>query len=74
MQSQVTLAGGGMVAGRMVSLDTLELGDITARDVKAIILDYENDQSSDGLLGMSFLENFKFSIDTKKDELILEKR
>ncbi len=70
----VTLAGGGQVAGRMVSLDSLQLGAITARDVKTIILDYENGQSSDGLLGMSFLENFKFSIDTVKNELILEKK
>ena len=70
----VTLAGGAQVAGRMVTVDTLQLGDITAKDVKAIILDYENGQSSDGLLGMSFLENFVFSIDTKKNELILERR
>lgn len=70
----VTLAGGKQVAGRLITLHSLELGEITAKDVKAIILDYESAQSSDGLLGMSFLENFNFTIDTEKNELILEKK
>jgi clan AA aspartic protease (TIGR02281 family) len=70
----VTLAGGGMVMGRMVVLDEIHLGEVAVRNVKAIILDYENEQSSDGLLGMSFLENFVFQIDAKKNELILTKR
>lgn len=70
----VTLAGGGKVAGRLVELDELNLGGVKVKNVKAIILDYENAQSSDGLLGMSFLENFVFQIDTVKNELILERR
>jgi clan AA aspartic protease (TIGR02281 family) len=70
----VTLAGGAQVAGRLVDLDSLQLGDITAKDVKAIILDYESGQSSDGLLGMSFLENFTFTIDTENNELVLERK
>jgi len=70
----VTLAGGGMVAGRLVVLDEVHLGDVAVHNVKAIVLDYENDQTSDGLLGMSFLENFVFQIDAKHNELILTKR
>jgi clan AA aspartic protease (TIGR02281 family) len=70
----VTLAGGGMVAGRMVILEEIHLGEVAVRNVKAIILDYENDQTADGLLGMSFLENFVFQIDAQNNKLILEKR
>jgi clan AA aspartic protease (TIGR02281 family) len=70
----VTLAGGAVVAGRMIMLDSLKLGDVTVQDVRAIILDHEKGQSADGLLGMSFLEHFKFSIDTQKQELILERK
>jgi clan AA aspartic protease (TIGR02281 family) len=70
----VTLAGGGMVAGRLVVLDEINLGEVAVRNVKAIILDYENDQTADGLLGMSFLENFVFQIDARNNELILNKR
>ncbi len=70
----VTLAGGATVAGRMVSLEEVRLGGMSARNVKAIILDYEKNQSTDGLLGMSFLENFIFQIDTRRQQLILEKR
>ena len=70
----VTLAGGAVVAGRMVVIDDIQMGSMIARNVKAIILDYEHNPSSDGLLGMSFLENFIFQIDTQKSRLILEKR
>jgi len=70
----VTLAGGGMVAGRMVVLEEIHLGEVAVRNVKAIILDYEDNQSSDGLLGMSFLENFVFQIDAKNNQLILQRR
>ncbi len=70
----VTLAGGAMVTGRMIELEQVSLGDMTARGVKAIILDYEKNQSTDGLLGMSFLENFVFQIDTQRQQLILERR
>lgn len=70
----VTLAGGATVAGRMITLDRIKLGGMTARNVKAIILDYEHKQTSDGLLGMSFLENFVFQIDTQKNQLVLTRR
>jgi clan AA aspartic protease (TIGR02281 family) len=70
----VTLAGGAVVAGRMVTLYKVPIGEMAARNVKVIILDYEENQASDGLLGMSFLENFIFQIDTRKKQLILEKR
>ena len=70
----VTLAGGAVVAGRLVTIDKIQIGGMTVKNVKVIILDYEQHQATDGLLGMSFLENFIFQIDTRKNQLILEKR
>ena len=70
----VMLAGGGYVRGHLVEINEVAIGEAKVHRVKAIVLDQDNLGVSDGLLGMSFLENFIFSIDTKKGELILEKR
>ncbi|MBF0330595.1 MAG: clan AA aspartic protease [Candidatus Omnitrophica bacterium] len=70
----VMLAGGGYVRGRVVDISEVAIGEAKVRNVKAIVLDQDNLSVGDGLLGMSFLENFVFSMDTKKGELILERR
>ncbi len=74
MTVPVQLAGGAMVAGRPVILKRVELGGAVVENVRAIVLESDNLSLRDGLLGMSFLENFIFSIDAKKSELILQKR
>ncbi len=74
MTVPVQLAGGAMVAGRPVILKKVELGGAVVENVRAIVLESDNLGLRDGLLGMSFLENFIFSIDAKKSELILQKR
>lgn len=70
----VTLAGGAQVAGRLVNLKKVQLGGAEVDDVRAVVLEGDQLGLRDGLLGMSFLENFVFQIDTKREELILEKR
>jgi clan AA aspartic protease (TIGR02281 family) len=70
----VQLAGGRMVAGRVVVLKKVQIGEALVENAKAIVLDQDNMGLRDGLLGMTFLENFVFSLDTKKGELILERR
>ena len=70
----VMLAGGRYVRGRVVDLQEVALGPARVRHVKAIVLEQDSLGVADGLLGMSFLENFIFSIDTEKEQLILEKR
>ena len=70
----VMLAGGGYVRGRVVEIAQVAIGAAKVHNVKAIVLDQDNLGLKDGLLGMSFLENFVFSMDTKKGEMILEKR
>jgi clan AA aspartic protease (TIGR02281 family) len=70
----VMLAGGAMVAGRLVVLSSVRIGDASVENVRAIVLQGDNNGFRDGLLGMTFLENFVFQIDTKRNELILNKR
>jgi clan AA aspartic protease (TIGR02281 family) len=70
----VMLAGGSYVRGRIVELDEVAIGAAKACHVKAVVLEHDDLGARDGLLGMTFLENFIFSIDTEKGELVLEKR
>ena len=70
----VVLAGGSYVHGHVVDISEVAIGPAKVHNVKAIVLDQDNMGATDGLLGMSFLENFIFSIDTQKGQLILEKR
>jgi aspartyl protease family protein len=52
----VAMTVNGMVRGWRVSLDSVRVGDVTVRDVDAIVVD--NDALPVGLLGMSFLDRF----------------
>ncbi len=70
----VMLAGGGYVRGHIVDIAEVAIGEARVKNVKAIVLEQDNQGVGDGLLGMSFLENFIFSMDTKKGELVLERR
>jgi aspartyl protease family protein len=51
--------GNGVTYGWRVSLNSVRIGDVTVRDVDAIVLD--NDALPVGLLGMSFLGRFDMS-------------
>lgn len=68
------LAGGRMVAARVVILQELRVGKAIAYNIPVIVLEQEVREAYDGLLGMSFLNQFVFQIDTVKGQLILQKR
>ena len=68
------LANGQKVRGRAVNIKEIKVGKVKAYNVRVIILDREMSGESDGLLGMSFLNNFVFKIDAEKGELTLGKR
>ncbi|MBU1888248.1 MAG: retroviral-like aspartic protease family protein [Candidatus Omnitrophica bacterium] len=67
------LADGRMVTGRAINLKEVRLGRSRASNIRAIVLDSAGEKET-GLLGMSFLDNFVFRIDTEKSELILQRR
>ncbi len=68
------LANGKVVPGRVIILKELRVGGATATNIPAIVLEQESGGNYDGLLGMSFLNQFVFQIDTAKNELTLQKR
>lgn len=63
----------GKYKAAAVSLDSVKLGDMQARDVPAVVLLEDNKEIRDGLLGMSFLSKFHFTLDLASRKLILRK-
>jgi len=71
----VRLANGQKVEAKYVILDSVKLKDVEAKNVGAVVLSETIEmQAHDGLLGMSFLNNFNFEIDTSNKRLILQKK
>lgn len=68
------LADGRMVSGKAVNIKEVRLGRARVSNVRAIVLDNSAAGNESGLLGMSFLDNFIFRIDTEKSELVLQRR
>ena len=68
------LAGGHVVSARKVVIKEVRVSRVRVLGVDAIVLDRDKTGEYGGLLGMSFLDNFIFKIDTDKAELVLEKR
>lgn len=73
-KAQAKLASGKVIPARVVFLKELRVGKARIENIPAIILEQENGEIYDGLLGMSFLDQFIFQIDAKNGELILQKR
>jgi len=73
---QCVLAGGYTVTGRVVTIREVRIADVRVNNVSAVVLDEDTEIGSgrDGLLGMSFLNNFIFSIDADKGIMILERK
>lgn len=67
------LANGGCVGGKEVNIKEIRVGRVKIYNVKAVVLD-GNAGGYGGLLGMSFLNNFIFRVDSEKSELILQRR
>lgn len=67
-----TLADGSVTVARVVTLKELQLTrSVKAQDVRALVLNADSTSDSGGLLGMSFLSNFIFQLDTDACELRL---
>jgi len=67
------LADGRSVSGKETVIKEVRIGSAKVYNVRAIVLGSDN-LGSGGLLGMSFLDNFIFRIDSEKGELILQRR
>jgi len=67
------MADGRSVSGKEVNIREIRVGRAKVYNVRAIVLGSDK-VGSGGLLGMSFLDNFVFKIDSEKGELTLQKR
>jgi len=54
-------------------LDSIELGKAQAVDISAAVLMEDTTEIKDGLLGMSFLSKYHFTLDQEGQRLILKK-
>jgi len=67
---ELVLADGSKKKAKFVMLDSVRVGSMIARNVGAAIIKEEPSAGIDGLLGMSFLSNFAFSINAEKQKII----
>ncbi len=73
---KVRLADGRIASAKFIIIGSLKVQDAEVKRVEACVLtsDVGGADMQDGLLGMSFLKNFKFTIDQENKKLILEKQ
>lgn len=70
----VRVADGRTVEARQVYLKELSIGRAVVRNMPVVVLREQEGKKHNGLLGMTFLNEFVFQIDSKKGELVLNKR
>ena len=68
------VADGRTVSGKQINIREVRVGGAKVYNVQAVVLDSGEMGDSPGLLGMSFLNNFVFKVDTEKKLLVLQKR
>lgn len=68
------VADGRSVNGRQVNIREVRVGGAKVYNVQAVVLNSGEIGNSPGLLGMSFLNNFVFKVDSEKELLVLQKR
>jgi len=71
--SEVRLANGTTAKAFPVLLDTVQVGDASANDVRALILQRSPGVGVQGLLGMTFLKRFEVQLDANSSKLVLKK-
>ena len=64
----------GVFNAPRIEIGTLSIGDAAVRNVQASVIEMPPSVETDGLLGMNFLNNFKFFIDQKREILYLGSR
>jgi len=68
------LANGQIVYAKEVTIPQIILQGARVLNMRALVLDNEVADGNDGLLGMSFLDQFVFQIDAEKPELVLHQK
>ena len=71
-EGKFSLADGSIIKSKITKIKSVRVGDSTVYNVTAGVTDNPPEPGVDGLLGMSFLKNFKFNLDADNGVLILE--
>ena len=65
---------GGPVAARAATVESVEVGDIEVKNVEVALIDLTSlDKDWDGIIGYTFMKNFKVTIDYPKQDIQFEK-
>lgn len=72
------MTGSGYIEASKVTIKKIEIKGLVANNVEALVSDLPMHTSGSagdiaGLLGLSFLKNFKFTVDKQRNQVILEK-
>ena len=70
LQAGVSQTAGGSIPVRIGLLSSVKVGDVAAENVQVSFI-ADKQLSGARLLGMSFLNRFRFSLDDEKNELLL---
>lgn len=62
----------GVVEATLGEARRIDVGDAVARDVTVAVMDGDPVPGFDGLIGLSFLQRFKYSVDSREHVLKLE--
>lgn len=65
---------GGLITAPVARLSSVKVGDAEVTELSVIVHDFSRDARIEGLLGMDFLGQFHFGLDTQKKVLILSPR
>jgi clan AA aspartic protease (TIGR02281 family) len=65
---------GGLVRAPIYRFDSFQIGEYIIRDALFVVMDLNESDGNQGLLGMSYLQNFNFQIDQKNSLLLLSPR
>ena len=65
-------ASGAMIEATLGEARRIDVGDMVARDVPVAVVDGNPFPGFQGLIGLSFLQHFKYSVDSRTGELLLE--
>ena len=67
---ELVLADGSKASAHFLLLNSVKVGDVEARGVGAAVISQRPGPGVDGLLGMSFLSNFSFHLDSESQKII----
>jgi clan AA aspartic protease (TIGR02281 family) len=64
----------GVTRGKVYRAENFTIGDYTLQNVDIAVLEFEQNERVDGLLGMNVLRQFRFEIDQDQQQLLLQPR